>query len=320
MDSTARQLRPAGLRERALDRWTDNPPAAGGGGGVIAFPPFDSLEAAWIGVLEAAEATRDGRLLHAVLSITGPGAPMPRVVAANDALLRPRGDHTVDTVANTVFPANLYAPPALDYLPNLKLSEIQLLDAAAEDLYSSYRDMLPELCGFNGNERGTYFGRLVSWPGKTGDGYNQLKRRIYQLRSHRNQGHSAANAADFALEGIAEIELATIEAVGLQTYKSDDERQMAFPCLVHVDLSVIGNRLSLMAVYRHWHLVHKAYGNLVGLTRLLHFLSQQTGYEPGELMIHATVANAEISSFSHAVLKELMAEVRSQLENDQEVI
>jgi hypothetical protein len=75
-----------------------------------------------------------------------------------------------------------------------------------------------------------------------------------------------------------------------------------------------------MAVYRHWHLVHKAYGNLVGLTRLLHFLSQQTGYEPGELMIHATVANAEVSTFSHTVLKELIAEVQNQLNNDREVI
>jgi len=287
---------------------------------VIAFPSFASLEAAWLGVLEAAEAMPDGRLLHAVLSITNPAAPLPQVVAANDALLVPRGDHTVDTVANTVFPANLYAPPELDYVPSLKPAEIQLLDAAADDLYSSYRDMLPELCGFHGNERGTYFGRLVSWPGKTSDGYNQLKRRVQQLRSHRNRGHSAANAADFTLEGVAETESATIEAVGLQMYKSDDERQMAFPCLVHVDLSVVGNHLSLMAVYRHWHLVHKAYGNLVGLTRLLHFLSQQTGYEPGELMIHATVANGEVGKFSHTVLKGLIAEVQTQLENDQEVI
>ena len=117
-------------------------------------------------------------------------------------------------------------------------------------------------------------------------------------------GHeSAANAADLTLEGIAEIESGTVETGGLQIYKSDDERQMAFPCLVHVDISVVGHRLNVMAVYRHWHLVHKAYGNLIGLTRLLHFLSQQTGYEPGELMIHATVANAELGKFSHKVLK-----------------
>lgn len=286
---------------------------------MITFPTSSSLEEAWLSALEAAEATRDGRVLHAVLAVADPQAPLTEVVALNDALLVPRGDHSVDTVANTLFPANFYSPPDVDYSPGVTPEQLRQLDAAADDLYATYRDMLPDLCTFNGNERGTYFGRLVSWPGKTSDGYNQLKRRIAQLRSHRGQKHSAANAADLALEGIAEIESATVQAAGLQMYKSDDERQMAFPCLVHVDISVVGNRLNLMAVYRHWHLVHKAYGNLIGLTRLLHFLSQQTGYEPGELMIHATVANAELSKFSHKVLKKLTSDIRAEVKQDQEM-
>lgn len=285
---------------------------------MITFPPFASIEEAWLSTLEAAEQKRDGRLLHVVLSVTNPEAPRPEVVASNDALLVPRGHGSVDTVANTLFPANLYSPPDVDYAPDLTPNQIQLLDLAADDLYAIYRDMLPDLCTFNGNERGTYFGRLVSWPGKTSDGYNQLKRRIEQLRAHRNRRESAANAADFALEGIAQIESITIEAAGLQVYKTDDERQMAFPCLVHIDLSVVDSRLNLMAVYRHWHLVHKAYGNLIGITRLLHFLSQQTGYEPGELMIHATVANAELGEFSHKALRELVSEVRGTIKQDQE--
>lgn len=286
---------------------------------MITFPASASLEEAWLSALEAAEATRDGRVLHAVLAVADAQAPLTEVVALNDALLVPRGDHSVDTVANTLFPANLYSPPDVDYSPNLAPEQLRQLDASADGLYVTYRDMLPDLCSFNGNEHGTYFGRLVSWPGKTSDGYNQLKRRVEQLRSHRNRRESAANAADFALEGIAEIESATIEAAGLQVYKSDDERQMAFPCLVHVDISVVGNRLNLMAVYRHWHLVHKAYGNLIGLTRLLHFLSQQTGYEPGELMIHATVANAELRKFNHEVLKKVIADVRNEIDRDQGV-
>ncbi|MGI8667494.1 MAG: hypothetical protein ACR2N4_15955 [Jatrophihabitans sp.] len=285
---------------------------------MIAFPSFTNIEVAWLSVLEAAEARRDGRLLHTVLSITEPSAPLPEIVAANDALLIPRGDHSVDTVANTLFPANLYSPPDLDYHPDLRPGQLHLLDAAAEDLYANYRDMLPDLCGFNGNAHGTYFGRLVSWPGKESDGYNQLKSRVKQLRSHRNQAHTATNAADFALEGVAEIESA-VGSAGLQIYKANDERQIAFPCLVHVDISVVHNRLSLVAVYRHWHLIHKAYGNLIGLTRLLHFMSQQTGYEPGELMIHGTVANAEIGTFSHTVLKKLITTVRSQIQQDDSV-
>lgn len=280
---------------------------------MIAFEPFTSIEDAWLATLVAANDKHDGRLLHAVLAVTEPQAPSGAAVACNDALLVPRGDHSVDTVANTLFPANLYAPPSFDYSPDLAREDIDELDAAAEQLYDVYRDMLPDLCGFSGNSHGTYFGRLVSWPGKTNDGYNQLKRRVAQLRSHRNHHRSAANAADFAVEGIAEIESASEQGAGLQVYKADDERQIAFPCLVHIDLSVVANRLSLMAVYRHWHLVHKAYGNLIGLTRLLHFLCQQTGYEPGELMIHATVANAEIGPFNHTVVRQLITDVRVEL-------
>lgn len=280
---------------------------------MITFPTFASIEDAWLGVLAAAESRRDGRLLHAVLSISEPDVPRPEVVACNDALLVPRHDHSVDTVANTVFPANLYAPPDLDYAPGLPPDQLERLDMAASDLYTSYRDMLPDLCGFEGNSHGTYFGRLVSWPGKTSDGYNQLERRVELLRGHRNRHESATNAADLVLEGAAEIETASVGSAPLQMYKSDDERQQAFPCLVHVDLSVVDNRISLMAVYRHWHLVHKAYGNLIGLTRLLHFMSQQTGYEAGELMIHATVANAEIDKFAHKRIRPLIAEVRDRL-------
>lgn len=284
---------------------------------MITFSPSRSLEEAWLTVLEAAESTRDGRVLHAVLAITDPQAPVSEVVALNDALLVPRGDHSVDTVANTLFPANLYSPPDVDFAPNLAPQQVWQLDAAANELYAAYRDVLPDLCTFDGNEHGTYFGRLVSWPGKTRDGYNQLNRRVEQLRAHRKRRESAANAADFVLEGIAEIESAAVEAAGLQMYKSNDERQIAFPCLVHVDISVVGNCLNLMAVYRHWHLVHKAYGNLIGLTRLLHFLSQQTGYEPGELMIHATVANAELRPFNHKILQKLISDVRAEIKRDQ---
>jgi hypothetical protein len=277
------------------------------------FPVFGSLEDAWLSVLEAANQVRDGRLLHTVLAIQNPQAPDGEIVACNDALLAVGNDHSVDTVANTLFPANIYRPPDVDYSPDLAPEQLQQLDAAADELYEVYRDMLPDLCGFNGNQHGTYFGRLVSWPGKTSDGYNQLKRRVEQLRSHRRNRRSAANAADFALEGIAEIEVA-----GLQVYKANDERQIAFPCLVHIDLSVVDHRLSLMAVYRHWYLVHKAYGNLVGLTRLLHFLCQQTGYELGEMMIHATVANAQVGTFGHARLKKLTSDARGHMQQSQE--
>ena len=52
-------------------------------------------------------------------------------------------------------------------------------------------------------------------------------------------------------------------------------------------------RCTALAVYRHQYLITKAYGNLVGLSRLMHFLCEQTGAECGELVVHATLADAE---------------------------
>jgi N-acetylglutamate synthase-like GNAT family acetyltransferase len=52
--------------------------------------------------------------------------------------------------------------------------------------------------------------------------------------------------------------------------------------------------LHCTAVYRHQYLIEKAYGNLVGLAALMHFLCQQGGCELGELVVHATLADAEL--------------------------
>jgi hypothetical protein len=226
--------------------------------------------------------------------------------------------HSVSTVASTLFPSNLYPDPGLVWHPDLAKADQQRLDLAAEDLYEAYRTALPMIRTAHGNSHGTYFGRLVSWPGKTSDGYNQLAVRVHQLRMQRRLGRAITNAADMVLDGPAE-QATEIEDQGettgqtLQIYHSHDERTQAFPCLVHVDISVLDNRLSLLAVYRHWHLITKALGNLIGLSRLQHFLAQQTGYEVGEMVVHGTVTNAQFADFGVARVRRLVDEAASAL-------
>jgi thymidylate synthase len=72
-----------------------------------------------------------------------------------------------------------------------------------------------------------------------------------------------------------------------------DKRRRGFPCLTHIDFTLHDGRLHCMAVYRHQYLIEKAYGNMLGLSRLLGFVCQQTGYEAGELVVHATMADAQ---------------------------
>jgi hypothetical protein len=184
-------------------------------------------------------------------------------------------------------------------------TSLAVLDAAAADLYAAYVDMLPVLTTDRANSRGTYFGRMISWPGKTGNGHNQLADRVRYLRAARNANRQQQNVDDIAVGGEGDIPLETLD-VGMQIYAANDRRQRGFPCLVHIDLTLYENKLSMMAVYRHQYLVTKAYGNLLGLTRLLRFLTEQTGYEAGELVVHATMADTEQNTYGRSGLTDLI--------------
>lgn len=276
---------------------------------MLAITPQETITSGWITTLHATTRERSGRVLHMVTTISQPGIPDSALVDLIDAMTAPA--HSVSTVASTVFPSSLYADPGITWSPDLSAADEQRLHEAAQNLYESYRFMLPTIVTAPGNGHGTYFGRLVSWPGNTANGYNQLEVRIRQLRGHRRRNYSSTNAADMVVEGLAEHE--SDEVNGLQVYKSKDERLQAFPCLVHIDLSVLHNRLNLLAVYRHWHLVTKAYGNLIGLSRLHNFLAQQSGYGLGEMVVHGTVANAEFNKFGVQRVRQLDADAQSIL-------
>lgn len=271
--------------------------------------PADDLGEAWLRTLELVHA-RGGRRVNVLTTISDPLAPEdPAVRAAIDALLVPGPHksgtiHSVQTVASTIFPQDLYQAPPVSWDPALPDEQKQRLDEAADDLYAAYGGMLPLLCTADGNSRGTYFGRMVSWPGKEAGGYNQLADRVKYLRNERSAGRRTHNLSDIAVGGEAEPPEESLEDhpaalhdAGVQVYAPTDRRQRGFPCLVHIDLTLLDGRLSMLAVYRHQYLVTKAYGNLVGLARLLAFLAQQTGFEVGELAVQATMADTQQGDF-----------------------
>ena len=88
---------------------------------------------------------------------------------------------------------------------------------------------------------------------------------------------------------------------GLQVYAATDERTRGFPCLTHIDLTLLDGQLHCTAVYRHQFLIEKAYGNFVGLAALLQFLCQQGGCTVGELVVHATLADAQPGKLGRSI-------------------
>lgn len=271
------------------------------------IPTADTLSEAWARTVEVVSAA-GGRLVNVLVTVADPGTEDARIRSVVDDLLRPgrRGGASiqgVETVANTIFPNSLYRDVGFSWSPDLATAEAEAIDGAAADLFETYEMMLPMLLTANGNSSGTYFSRMCSWPGKEQGGTNQLADRIKYLRIARRTGNSAHNASDIAIGGEAERHRGfrsregALADLGLQVYAATDRRQRAFPCLVHVDLTLFEGRLSMLAVYRHQFLITKAYGNWLGLSHLLRFLSQQTGFPVGELAIQATLADDERSRY-----------------------
>ena len=277
--------------------------------------PAQSISDAWLRTLEHVHAS-GGHAINVMSTVTSPLTPEdPGVREAIDAALD-GGDRAgtrvqgVETVAGTIFPSDLYNDPQLVYASDLDEADKKMLDLAASDLYEAYLDMLPVLITDPANARGTYFGRMISWPGKTGGGRNQLADRVTTLRRAHDLNQRKRNLEDIVIggegEGLAENCIEESLA-GVQVYAASDRRSRGFPCLVHIDLTVFDGRLSMAAVYRHQYLVTKAYGNLLGLSRLLGYLAQQSGYAVGELVVHATMADTEQGTYTKGGLTDLIA-------------
>lgn len=259
---------------------------------MIAMTPVDSVSEAWLAGLERVLTEPDGRVVHLVSTVTDPGAELPPVRRELDVVLKTAGKHSVETVAETIFPSSLYTDPGFDWMPGIDAAKESELDSAAHALYASYVEMLPLLSTAAGNGRGTYFGRMVTWPGKAAGGPNQLADRISALRSEHRAGRQRNNTLDIDIAADSEVSVP-----GVQIYAATDRRRRGFPCLTHVDLTLHDGRLHCLAVYRHQYFIEKAYGNMLGLSAMLQFLCHQTGYEPGELVVHATMADAQRREF-----------------------
>lgn len=257
--------------------------------------PAQSLSEAWLRTLEHVNQRPKGHDINVITTVLTPQSPEDPVIReALGERLAAKGTWGITTVANTLFPSALYVDPGMEWRPRMPAEEQARIDAAANGLYNGFLSILPTLKTLRANNSGTYFSRMVTWPGKEAGGVNQLAARIHYLRLARTDGRMTHNASDIAIGGEAHLmDPADVGMIGVQQYAATDDRPLGFPCLVHIDLTVHQGTLHLSAVYRHWYVITRGYGNLVGLARLQKFLAQQTGLAAGEIVINATFANAE---------------------------
>jgi hypothetical protein len=233
---------------------------------------------------------RESNLIVAVAAPTGAAREIMSVRGVLDQFFaehETRQIRSIRKVADTLFPIDFYrAGPG---------------EAARERLYRFQRraSKVERRC----IPRGTYFDRLMDWPGGSGNESelerNQLERCVRRLKSSWNQGIRNLSATELALtfgqpdgEEAPDGDVAAGgPAADLRIYDAlMDRNPRAFPCLSHVSVTLFAGRIDLTATYRSQHFFTKAYGNYVGLADLQAFIAAEVGAEVGELVCVSTNA------------------------------
>ena len=193
----------------------------------------------------------------------------------------------IDRVADTIFPAGFYHGE-----PGIK---------ARERLYATYRQASIVAHRFIGD---SYFDRMmIDWAYRDSEGLETtcplLEHQITRLKTYWDHGNRTVHLTEFTFStGLPE------DNIDIETPSHDigifnpmkDKGVQGFPCLSHISLTISHGLLNLTAVYRNQHFLAKAYGNFVGLSRLLDFVSTEVGCPRGSLLCVAAHADAELQT------------------------
>lgn len=231
-----------------------------------------NISAAWLAAASRLLAEPKRKALHTAVHISDPTAEVPEVRTAVDELLAAENLQGVETVANTIFPAAIAAS-----------------SRNHAELVKRYLRMFPILKRYDGNRRGTYFGRLIQYP-TSKEPFDQIDaviKRIGIERANRGpkQARYEATIAD------ADEQLSTTTPVYVP---GRDNSPMAFPCLSHCSFQLdTEDHVHLLATYRSQYMVQRGYGNYLGLGRLLAYVAEQSGLQVGHLTVAAGLARVE---------------------------
>ncbi|MCF5182969.1 hypothetical protein GIV96_24585 [Pseudomonas syringae] len=254
----------------------------------------DRVVSAWLAAARHLTTCPDYTARNLVLEIASPGlldAQDRNVIGAVDAAIRHRWPGlSVQTVAGTIFPNEIYRR---DGRPAF---------------YETYLNAMAH--GMKAGTWGTYAYRMMHRVSRDGQTiFNPLEVIVRKLQASKT-GRSFQAVYEL---GVVDIEY-DIEDDGfgfelpLYDPASDRNKPMNMPCLSHLSFKVTGEKLDLTAVYRsHWY-GQRALGNLLGLSNLHKFVSDESGFERGALTCIATHAFLDVETLGGAkAAKQMLA-------------
>jgi hypothetical protein len=241
----------------------------------------DDIARAWLDTIVAVAAQPEQRAFHVVTRMRAAERDgESRIHAAASELLADADLQPLNTVANTVFPAAMAQ----------QTRDIEALTARYEDVY-------PQLRKYQKNKFGTYFHRLVAYPGQSGP-VNQIARVITNLNSELagDRPMRARYEANLETPGDADSQGEGVSggAAAVPVYAADrDTRRLGFPCLSFLSFQHDTTHLHAVAHYRSQYLLERGLGNYLGIARLLRYIAEHTGLGVGALTVVAGYAAAD---------------------------
>lgn len=180
-----------------------------------------------------------------------------------DKFLETAEKKPIEEVANTIFPKSLY-----------------FTAIGRKHLYMNYEIAWPLIKLFN--KWGTYFYRMIHWE-EDEKPLNQLEDTIRKLRGTM----------------LGKLRYRSIYEVSIYRPYNDRWIKMGSPCLSHLSFKLDHEKLHLTAIYRNQFYIERAYGNFIGLGRLMEFVAKESQISVGQLTCIST--HAELDSSKKAV-------------------
>ena len=258
------------------------------------------VSTAWLAACQAMSGTAPVAY-HTVVRIEHPAAENRAIRSAVDELLAAEDLQPAETVANTIFPAAI-AATSPDHL----------------ELTRRYLAMLPTLRRLSPGERTRHLLRpacRLPRPGGSGEparrghhpaAQGNRQEGIRHGPSHRllTRPGSRRPAPTLLLQcrgAVSPLAAMPVRAPGR------DNGLLGFPCLSHCSFQLDrSGTLHAMAHYRSHLMVERAYGNYLGLGRLLGYIAGQAGLDTGELTVTAGYARLDCRGRLSALLRPIL--------------
>lgn len=246
-----------------------------------------NLSLGWASVLDRLARPGVDAISPLSLSITGfdeHGAPaeLPGIRSAVDTLLAAKGKRDVENVAWTIFPERYW----------------RMAEGNRAAFFDIFREAFPRIQDYNAqnNRRGSYFQRMVDFEGG-GNGFNQLGWILDEYDRNPSGRRSKWQATTF------------------DPYRDMlTTAQLEFPCLQQVSFTFSGdNGLVVNAFYATQQIVHKGYGNYLGLARLGAFMASQMNRRLERLNIFVGIAKMDKIGKTDGDFANMLAQVRQDL-------